>query len=315
MQSYELGDDLNNLSKKVVKRPLSSEKIDYTVQLDDYKQEILIPISLQQFFKAWALQVSGLCKRTLVDNLDQAMHPLTDEDYEVMDQVAEMGFHTNPLTGQKIEPSQLKFDVLVYLPRIEGELQKGDTELLEAPKIIDMRAKPEINRLLHACKSRFKPIYDKLVMPVVRLSKLGYDYVGPKLDDVHDKLYNDPKIKRWLFLTKICESQGNYELVESEEAAAAFPVLEYEPVHNYQLNNELWIKGAEALGAEFARINGSKSRGFQKFLYDASVASRRAVAAVDPHQFAWYRRNQNSVSSMLNALSIMSNVFGLFHGG
>ena len=35
---------------------------------------------------------------------------------------------------------------------------------------------------------------------------------------------------------------------------------------------------------------------------------------IDPHQFAWYRRNQNTLSSSLNIASIMSNTVSMIAG-
>lgn len=306
---YKLGDDLNNLNKEIVKRPLHEQKFDYTVQLDSYRQEIMIPISLQQFFKAWALQVSGLCKRAIIDNLERAVNVNLNETFlDMIDDLGKRG-ENNPLTNDSVK--DLNFNGIVYLPELDGPIESGDEDIRKETTVMDLRSDERLNRFMHACKYAFEPIYSKLIMPVVRLAKLGYDYVGPKIDDIREQLYKGAFVRKWLAITAICEAQGKFELVDPDNQFK-MTKINYEPMYSYKIDSELWIKGAEALRGELSRIRGHRATGFQKFLFDTRVGGRKVIAFLDPHQFAWYRRNQNTLSSALNVLSILSNGLGMY---
>jgi len=310
-ETYRTGDDLDHLNKVVKKRPLTEEKFDYSVQLDDYKQEIMIPISLQQFFKAWALQVSGLCKRALVDNLERAIQTLLyDTELDLIDRFVKIGPQVmDPIT--KSPTNELKFSTLVYMPELEGFRGPNDDVLHAQTTQLDLTKEPELNVFMHACRDRFRPIYSKLILPVVRLAKLGYDYVGPRIDDISDTFTKDSQMLKWLALTSVCEYQGKVELIEPEIAPIKMIPIDYEPMINYVVDDPLWIRGAEALRRELQRIEGKNSTGLKRILFNAGVSGRKALALLDPHRFAWYRRNQNTLSSFLNSASIGSNALSI----
>lgn len=335
VETYKLGDDLNRPKTVIKRRPLHEEKFDETVQLDDYKQEILIPISLQQFFKAWALQVSGICKRNFVANIERAMQNFDDHDLSLFDATVssiskqaagvksisgksgKFGKSGNgngapvanhPVTKAPIAMENLEFGNLVYLPKLEGELQEGDAKLREQVSMLDLRDQPELNKFMRACKYRFAPVYDKLVMPIERLAKLGYNYAGRHIDGIRDKLDKDAIVSKWKLVTLLCEATGPFELIESQDESLSMELYDYTPLISSTFGDDMWIKGAEALRKELDSIRAQHSRGLKRLLFKAGVGGRKAVAFMDPHQFAWYRRNQNTLSSALNSVSIASNL-------
>lgn len=328
VESYKLGDDLNHLKMDIKKRQLHEDKFDYTVQLDDYKQEIMIPIALQQFFKSWALQLSGICKRSFVANIERAMQDYNDHDWELFDLHADQKnggnagsnsknknktgdksrITVNPVTNATIDTSNLSFGNLVYLPKLEGELQLGDSELRDQVTRLDLRKQPQLDRFMHACKDRFKPVYGQLIMPIERLAKLGYNYQGPAIDSIRDKLDEDPLVSKWKMITVLCESMGEFELVNHEDKPIKMQKYDYLPMISDTFGDDLWIKGAEALAKEFGRMSGHDAKGLKRLLFKAGIGGRKVVAFIDPHQFAWYRRNQNTLSSTLNSMSILSNL-------
>lgn len=313
---YRLGDNPQHLKKDAVKRPLHEGKFDYTVQLDDYKQEIMIPIALQQFFKAWALQVSGLCKMSFVENVLRAEQELlNEEDMNLLEMVD--NDEVDKIVGKDTKPdmSRLTFEHLVYMPDLEGEQEQGDIEMRETTTILDYRDNEKADKFMHACKHRFSPIYSQLVLPLVRLSKLGYDYVGHGIDRIRDKLSKNVHLMRWLRTTSICEAQGKFDLVERKDDPIEMQTVHYEPKITYTIEGTLWIKGVEALSKELGYIRGENSKGFKKFLFNAGIQGRKVVAFLDPHQFAWYRRNQNTVSSVLNSGSIITNLISIGGSG
>lgn len=346
VEDFKFGDDLNHIPKKIVFRPLDEKRIVHSTQLDEYNQEILIPIALQQFFKAYVLQISGLCKITLAQNIKQAWREMTDYDYELFEsgilkspskeQMQSVG---SPLSetaspeSPSSEPSSpkspsspapespgrvapdlmteskfnysLMFRDLVYMPELEGELDEGDTRRREETTLLDLRSKPELNKFMHACEKRFKPIYSKLVMPIVRLSKLGYEYVGKKIDRYSELLKSD-SVLTWLLITMACEARGKIRLLGPDEDD--MKTLAFNPVENFFVEGPLWIKGNEALRKAFNDLNGFRSKGMARVWYDIRLGARKFAAMIDPHQSAWYRKNQNTLSSALNTISVISNM-------
>lgn len=346
-ETYKFGDDLAHLDKKIVYRQLDENPLEYGVQLDERDKEVRCPIAVQQFFKAYVLQVSGLCKMSLIANVQEAMRSLDDDDYKLFSLIK---YNTNaneksPVresaqggkSVQKLEPNKglqasplidlanklhkfkygLPFRELVYMPELEGELEEGDLQRSQEVVVLDLRERPELNNFMRACDRRFRPIYSKLIMPIVRLAKLGYDYVGRELDRHGDQLQADD-VMTWRLVTLICESNGKIQLVgdedvaegdEEEEAESGRPKMRritFNPVNNRRIDGALWIKGAEQLAEEFRNSNAHQLHGLQKFLHDSSVAGRKFVAAVDPQRFRFYRRNQNTISNFLNTFSIIT---------
>lgn len=313
---YRLGDNPQQLHKEARKRSLHEDKFDYTVQLDDYKQQIMIPIALQQFFKAWALQVSGLCKMSFVENVLRAQQEmLNEQDMHLLEMVDNKQVESSIGKSAKEDESPLTFDHLVYMPDLEGERESGDQQLLETTTILDLRDNEKADKFMHACKYRFRPIYSQLVLPLVKLSKLGYDYVGKGIDRIRDKLSRDLHLKRWMRTTALCEAHGKYDLVERKFDPIEMQLVKYEPKITYTIEGNLWIKGVESLSRELGYIKGENSKGFKKLLFNAGITGRKVVAFLDPHQFAWYRRNQNSLSSSLNTGSIVTNLMSIASSG
>lgn len=311
VETYELGDNLESLDKVVKPRALTADKVDETVQLDEYNQEILIPIALQQFFKAWAMQVSGLCKISVVDNLKRAIETnLDDVDVNLLNDYVKLDAKAvHPITREPLNiapKGQIDLQSLVRMPELDG---RADSRADGNVAVLDLaNSEPQLDRFMRSCKARYAPIYSRLTLPIVRMAKLGYDYMGPHADEFQQQVETDPQVRRWLVLTRICETMGNTQLVgEPSPSEPPIETVHYEPVIMRQPDDQLWIKGAEALQDEFERASGAKSTGFKRFMYKMGVHGRKAVAALDPHQFAWYRRNQNTLSSVLNTVSIGSN--------
>lgn len=307
VETYTRGDDLSNLNHEIQQRPLEADLFDHSVQVDEYDQEVMIPIGLQYFFKAWALQVAGICKRELMENIRRAVQEKMDkQDMGAIGAFFEAGRTVvDPITDKKIE--RLTFDGVVYMPELEGHTHPELEVLRQETTTLNLKDNPDLHRFFSACKLRYKPIYSQLILPVVRMAKLGYDYMGTNLQNVYGTIERDPDVLAWLGLTAICELRGNFKLVDSETPLDMQEVT-YAPTITFDVEDSLWIKGKVQLQKEFDRIKGSRSTGFRKVLYNAGVKGNRLVSFLDPHRSAWYRRNQSTLSSTLNSMSIISNL-------
>lgn len=310
LESYEYGDDLRKLEKKNIRqKPLQTDLFDYGVQTDQYDSEILIPVSLQYFFKAWALQVSGLCKRTLMENLSRAQDNLDASDMKIVDDFirASRVDIIDPITKKKVD--DLKFNGIVYMPELEGTTRPELDALREQALKLDLTEDPELDRLFHACKLRFKPIYSKLILPIVRLAKLGYDYMGTKLKQGYGVISKDANVRAWSAIAAICEARGDYKM-ETQPPVDMTPV-KYSPTINFILDDNLWIKGRDQLQKEFARIDGSRSKGIKQFAYLVGVQKNKLVSMLDPHQFAWFRKNRIALGITVGSMGFITSFTNL----
>lgn len=346
---YKFGDNLQQLKKEIQFRQLDAYEIPHTIQLDEFGQVILIPIAVQQFFKAYALQVSGVCKRTMAENLEMAMSRLSDDDHELME-IHSSPSHTPTESPQRLGTGKLlkggkkltrnkamkrmlnsaspgeetaaipnalihnrfKYDLnfknLVYMPELEGELDDGDLRRQQEVTLIDLRHLPELNNFMQHCELRFKPVYSKLVMPVVRLAKLGYEYFGPELKKYQDTLDSDSAVKL-MVVTMACEAFGKFKLAGEPPAVKRF---DYTPtLTSSSMGGPLWIRGPEQLSKEFARVHEKRATGVRKFLYDVRRAFGKTFAALDPHHMEWYRRNKDMVTITVGSISFVFKISNL----
>lgn len=311
VETYSSGDDLTALGHEIVSQPLKVHLQNFGVQVDQYNNVIMIPNSLQIFFKAWALQVSGLCKKTLMENLNRAVQENMDKSDIAMINAfiatSKEGV-VDPVSGEKI--NDLNFSGIVYMPDLEGNTRPELDALREETIKLDLKKDPEVERFFHACKLRFRPVYMKLILPVVRLAKLGYDYMGPKLDKAYGTIQDDPLVNAWAAVTAICELRGTIEIMESDPPAD-MQQLKYSPAINFVLADKLWIKNQNELETELERIEGSRSTGIKKALYLAGVHGNKLIHLLDPHRSAWFRRNRATVGIAVGSLNLISGITSL----
>lgn len=64
-----------------------------------------------------------------------------------------------------------------------------------------------------AC-SKFKPIYEQVVMPIVRLARLG---ASPEFDKFEEACKKKPEAKKWFGLTLVCETMLKSRLVKANK--------------------------------------------------------------------------------------------------
>lgn len=206
---------------RIVYRQLHPEPHSYTVNLDEYDEPLMIPISLRHFFLSFALQVSGLCKRAMLANLE-SIYPLDEMIKDETSIMGLLGSTTSALNGLLVQDmKEINFDNVVYLPELEGKsaiLEKADLKSTgkQVHMQVDFTKNSALYELMMDCKNHLQPIYNTLIMPVVRLNKLGYDYLGDKLSEEEHRKLEDINMKIWLGAVHICEIFRNIMLVGKE---------------------------------------------------------------------------------------------------
>lgn len=264
-----------------------------------------IPISLKLFFKAWALQYSGLCKKILYENLSRAVQDKFGKDDVLLlnlftDGLRELLLH-NAQTGQV---EVLDFRGIVDLPKLDTRTRPELQHLRKQISQLDLEKQPELAEFFHLCREKFRPIYSKLILPVVVLAKLGYDYMGPKLDRAYGMLKDDAQIRAWAALTAVCEMQLNQERRVSRRHSGR--LLDYWPTINLIFDDKLWIKDNNELDKEIERIENSHSKGLTKALYMAKIQGDKFASMLDLTRSAWFRRNRAAVAVSLGMVGGMA---------
>ena len=74
-----------------------------------------------------------------------------------------------------------------------------------------------MQNLIRTCRNKFKPFYDKLIMPLIKLSNLGYNYQGELLVHELEELRSNKLVRRWYNIVQVCEAFASIEIFEDPE--------------------------------------------------------------------------------------------------
>ena len=116
----------------------------------------------------------------------------------------------------------VEFDYVIMFWTIIGRSYMGKRTSAIQPEAIDdafdaltgepVRAIVKLNNIQsiesfkRVCHYKFKPIYTKLIMPIVRLSDLGYHNTGKQFARELDRLRSSKTVRHWYQLTQLCEA-------------------------------------------------------------------------------------------------------------
>lgn len=236
-----------------------------------------LPQALQKFFFALGFQINAECKILMINNFENDLEgKIRGEDYD--------GFRLLDKADANLLDDSLPisdYDDVVLL---------SDFEVLGTPTgqgnklLIKVQTNGIFNKLKKLCKNKFKPIYDKLIMPLVELSNLGYNYKGELLERELAELRSNTLIRRWYKILQTCESFESVEIYEdpdmsldgkqvitligkdeasklksnSNEVEETEKPLEYEPApaHN---SDKLWILERQEIEQLISRYQSNAS--------------------------------------------------------
>lgn len=334
----------------IVKQQLHPEPRKYTAEFDENDNVIMIPIAVRHFFLAYALQVSHLCKRNLALNLkEDTERLLTEEEQSIM-----MLFDRSTPVGQALVKGfkELDFDNVLYMKELDGVANRPTNDEFDGERKQHLKTTAthdsSVYAMALACKNKFKPIYDKLVMPIVKLSKLGYDYRGKEFDQKEKHALSGNNMQIWLGIVHVCELFENSIIIDGESVReqqlqppeeltcsethegeldeiseqqakeltdkaqkCSFTTgpIEYEQTWFATFEDKLMIAGEKNLDMELSLKPGHKNPfGFRGFLRKAAGQVKKALAKLDMERFTHYRRNSLWYAGVLNFISSCSNV-------
>lgn len=199
----------------------SPQKIDL---IEKFHEEFIakhakIPYLFLGYFKNYALAISAICKRSLISNVQQLVGKISDDEmqfganqfFQKLD--AKFKSLKGPVKASNdFDDVQLIWNVinkhLLNDPSLSLDNYLDSSEGQQSKRISIKRADAEqIRDVQQRCRRRFKPIYEQLVIPVIRLAQLGYSAKNELLwPEELQKIRSSPLIARWYRIAYICES-------------------------------------------------------------------------------------------------------------
>lgn len=172
----------------------------------------LIPDVVRQFFISLCFQISAECKITMINSLE----------YDTQDLISESDYATikllehNGVTMLSAETEVSDFDDIILLDDLKNSLVDGK-QMAPSKLLLKVRTSEVINDLIRTCRNKFKPIYDKLIMPLIKLSNLGFNYQGELLERELEELRHNELVKRWYNIVQTCEAFDTVEIYEDPD--------------------------------------------------------------------------------------------------
>jgi len=172
-----------------------------------------IPDSLAKFFKSLCFQISAECKMALINNLEfDTKDKISSEDYE---QIAYLERHGATLLGLDEEIND--FDDIILLEDLVDSAQDSSSE--SSRIIVKAKTSSLMKQFIQNCHLKFRPFYEKLIMPLIKLSNLGYNYQGELIERELEELKHHSLVRRWYNILQTCEALGSLEIYEDPEAS------------------------------------------------------------------------------------------------
>ena len=179
-------------------------QVEFIEKVGNYHNEFirsksfLIPEALRNFFVSLVFEISAKCKTTLLNSLKaDSANRISEEDYSSipLEQSAERG-------GDQLE--------------VEDVLLAEDVQKLLAGKrigkfvmLVNVEVGAKFRKMTSACETKFRPFYLQLIVPIVKLSKLGY---FSRENNEDEQLLLD-----WFKIVQTCEALTVADVFEDTE--------------------------------------------------------------------------------------------------
>ena len=186
----------------------------------------LVPQAIREFFISLCFEVSAECKSFALKRLSyDTSGKVTDEDYAPFEAAAK----------SRKEPVESNDTLLAN--DIKALLEE---DFKDIAIMFSRGASAKIRDMMRVCRAKLEPFYSKLVVPLVKLAKLGYYY--------EESSENGLLADRWYNIVKVCES---FAAIDSFEGTANL-VKESKSLTNVTANeaNELY----ESQGSLYTQI-------------------------------------------------------------
>lgn len=242
-----------------------------------------IPDPLKFFFISLCFQISAECKMSLINNLEiDSKEKIKPEDYRTIEMLEKYGA---TLLDKNTKVND--FDDIVLLSDINLAIESDRkrlaaktssmSEKLETREnkiLVKVKTNAILKTLIKTCYDKFRPFYEKLILPLIALSNMGYNYQGELLAREIKELKENELIRRWYNIVQTCEAFTAIEIYEDAEAVVddqqAITIIsrqesellkekrvtmsnkddpdliKYEPIESHN-SDELWIQDQQEL--------------------------------------------------------------------
>ena len=266
--------------------------LDFVEKVRQFKADFIsvdgaIPPALVQFFNSLCFQVSAECKKSLINNLElDTKGKISAEDYAIFESASATNSNDND-DGDENVSGPRDFDDILLPGDIESVIGKHYKDA-RLRMLINPVVGEKMRKMVEICPIKFKPFYSKLILPIVELSNLGYNFQGEMLQRELDELRRNKLVQKWFNIVQVCESfqtsdifidkanlVGDSKSLTFVDAAEAEKLslsqgsitdftssdkpLEYEPLNGSNLN-ELWIQDHKELKKQVDNYKASYNR-------------------------------------------------------
>lgn len=170
-----------------------------------------IPDPIRKFFAGYTIELNKLCRNILLKNLVVDTEKLlVPDDYTVIEDYIGKGETSNPFMN-------LINNIVDRILEMNLDIATENKATLDTELMYMETPNGElIMKVQSICDRRFRPIYEKLLLPPISLSNLGYKYSGwnghKGVDPTTDNL-----LRRWNRIVYVCESLRDIVIVNNPE--------------------------------------------------------------------------------------------------
>lgn len=180
--------------------------------------ELNTPHMIRNFFMNYALEISAICRKSLLSNIEwDVYNKFTEDEYRFVDLDGVLENILSKLTkySQPVQRVDDFEDLFISWDANLVSMLNTDTNYQDeingvTGELIRLRMKVKnlaaIQRAQMKCRHQFKPIYTKLLIPIVKLANLGYAWTGDRLERESNELRSSKLASNWYSVAQVCEA-------------------------------------------------------------------------------------------------------------
>ena len=300
----------------------SSQK-ETTTMSEGFVEDSLAPHLIQLFFMNYAMQVSETCKHSLINNLEWDIGHLfkgekdaskTEEDIlmpfkdlfsgalEKFAKISTVDKHEDVVLFWELVKGSLveSGGVTSLSDKIETVVKEEYDEVTGEPVRLLVKVKDASNaRLLQEkCHYKLKPVYEKLILPIVHLADLGYSSAGQQFKGELKELKENPIVRHWYGITQTCEAILPIKLY-SDSSLDSNEIVMLTREEAQKLNEEEAIVRDRAPTRIEYEPSTNSMEGIDKLIYCERVQAQKMIQKIRTNENARDRIQKRAIVHIL----------------
>lgn len=161
------------------------------------------PAAVGLLYTSYGMKVSKVCRRRMVSSISEAQNLLSEPQLEEFDSwTNERSFIAHLLP----EPKQ--YDDLVLPKQLARFLETKPEKMY-----VQTSTSERLRKLQVLCERRLKPIYEPLIVPLIDLAAIGFNYKNSQRIEHPENPEVSKLVFKWYRAVFLCESLANMILV------------------------------------------------------------------------------------------------------